>query len=209
MRGKGSTGYPNSSYSGITPAHAGKSVQSTVTTASPWDHPRTCGEKRVLGPVVQLVPGSPPHMRGKDAIWVCSTCPAGITPAHAGKSLKWGGLPLPCRDHPRTCGEKCRAAEFYRGKWGSPPHMRGKETCWKNENGETGITPAHAGKRSGWKDKSPRFWDHPRTCGEKQTRAGAARVFAGSPPHMRGKADPGGGVARGCGITPAHAGKRP
>ena len=30
---------------GITPAHAGKSVQRLLHSYNSWDHPRTCGEK--------------------------------------------------------------------------------------------------------------------------------------------------------------------
>ena len=52
------------------------------------------------------ITGSPPHMRGKGDDTVDGDGLAGITPAHAGKSLVTGSGISPDRDHPRTCGEK-------------------------------------------------------------------------------------------------------
>ena len=71
--------------------------------------------------------GSPPHVRGKDALTEVAAVVAGITPACAGKSLI-----------PPLLGF---------GFTGSPPHVRGKD---KQKNGfryYNGITPACAGKR--------------------------------------------------------------
>ena len=132
--------------------------------------------------------GSPPRMRGKEAVAMKPTVLTGITPAYAGKrnALLW---PI-CRtrDHPRVCGEKQLVAELPKTSLGSPPRMRGKVACTRKAASPFRITPAYAGKRTA---------DH---C-DPQRRLG-------SPPRMRGK------VAMRCPpmysgrITPAYAGKR-
>ena len=54
------------------------------------DHPRTCGEKKKREQKNRSIQGSPPHMRGKvTKAGKVRTAP-GITPAHAGKSMKGG-----------------------------------------------------------------------------------------------------------------------
>ena len=45
MRGKGHSKSNAFNLRGITPAHAGKSVNLEVNEDETWDHPRTCGEK--------------------------------------------------------------------------------------------------------------------------------------------------------------------
>ena len=50
---------------GITPAHAGKSTPLQRYSSKSEDHPRTCGEKLTKNPNMVMLPGSPPHMRGK------------------------------------------------------------------------------------------------------------------------------------------------
>ena len=66
-------------------------------------------------------------MRGKDVLANLVDCRAGITPAHAGKSLLDFAEGVLSEDHPRACGEKdldkAERIEFI----GSPPRMRGKE----------------------------------------------------------------------------------
>ena len=91
---------------GITPAHAGKSSVINQTCSFGQDHPRTCGEKKVMRGGKDKKMGSPPHMRGKVVHFFGAHLPAGITPAHAGKSGTLPGAWPHARDHPRTCGEK-------------------------------------------------------------------------------------------------------
>ena len=151
--------------------------------------------------------GSPPHMRGKARKFSGLVANNGITPAHAGKS------PADCRycardwDHPRTCGEKGRAAASLNCDVGSPPHMRGKGCTGSVNASDHGITPAHAGKSIyiGGGKALPR--DHPRTCGEKDKNGKIHYMGLGSPPHMRGKGDKVFIEYYRVGITPAHAGK--
>ena len=69
----------------ITPAHAGKRQKVFDWIKDTKDHPRTCGEKAIFEVLLQVSPGSPPHMRGKARERDKEKPPERITPAHAGK----------------------------------------------------------------------------------------------------------------------------
>ena len=72
----------------ITPAYAGKSIFGRLFDVLGWDHPRICGEKRMLKTKFFHNLGSPPHMRGKGEPKEEYQSITGITPAYAGKRLK-------------------------------------------------------------------------------------------------------------------------
>ena len=72
---------------GITPAYAGKSHKVRLQAPGRWDHPRVCGEKQKNCPLVSVIWGSPPRMRGKAARVSWTEPHPGITPAYAGKSM--------------------------------------------------------------------------------------------------------------------------
>ena len=126
-----------------------------------------CGEKISMEILVPYISGSPPHVRGKDAVKRHSARGFGITPAYAGKSR---GCPAACilrRDHPRVCGEKALLCLSLQQILGSPPRMRGKGIATPVQGSISGITPAYAGKRRSWRFAGIVLWDHPRVCGEK------------------------------------------
>ena len=127
MRGKVSCPEYHFLWRGITPAYAGKSFAPFALQMRPWDHPRICGEKS--NEVVRVIqkPGSPPHMRGKDACCVWTRSLSRITPAYAGKRRSGGYWRQRRWDHPRICGEKLASAHKGPRAMGSPPHMRGKD----------------------------------------------------------------------------------
>ena len=132
----------------------------------------------------------------------------GITPAHAGKSVRHAASTPRSRDHPRVCGEKHQLPPFVQHFGGSPPRVRGKAHAapWGVTTG--GITPACAGKRPlniCWRRQKR---DHPRACGEKPSAHFSTACCTGSPPHMRGKVILPALRKSQCRITPAHAGKR-
>ena len=148
MRGKVSAVSLLPFFTGITPAHAGKSQRIQPAYSLHRDHPRACGEKLSgFGRVCRGL-GSPPRMRGKGRRGRGGAGDGGITPAHAGKSQFALNRPLFRWDHPRACGEKKAISQVISRTLGSPPRMRGKGSkrlllcLW------SGITPAHAGKRS-------------------------------------------------------------
>ena len=85
VRGKGAEPSAVIPETGITPACAGKSSRPTAFCVRCQDHPRMCGEKKLIFDAGQLIPGSPPHVRGKVHKEVCDELRLRITPACAGK----------------------------------------------------------------------------------------------------------------------------
>ena len=146
-------------------------------------------------------------MRGKGERKRRHGNPGRITPAYAGKSfwraVFWGLH----RDHPRVCGEKTWTPCNPSMMLGSPPRMRGKGAASVEEAKALRITPAYAGKSNVAALTVTWCWDHPRVCGEKKWGVNEKNRLVGSPPRMRGKGDPQGGLAGTLGITPAYAGK--
>ena len=187
MRGKGSRCRTLRHTRRITPAYAGKSAKELSKGPFYKDHPRICGEKYIsLSPYFFFV-GSPPHMRGKDFWHYADNYSKGITPAYAGKSRYAIKRHPSGWDHPRICGEKNMRMLFMNIRLGSPPHMRGKETCISVSPTFLRITPAYAGKSIFIVIHNLTSWDHPRICGEKGLSTKSSWTFSGSPPHMRGK----------------------
>ena len=87
VRGKGACAERVPRHNRITPACAGKSSISIVTSRLPWDHPRVCGEKYQPESMILSFAGSPLRVRGKDDHRLQRVIRDGITPACAGKSL--------------------------------------------------------------------------------------------------------------------------
>ena len=68
MRGKGGILAGRVRPQGITPAYAGKRSPKSKKDTGTRDHPRVCGEKLGIFTRSDALPGSPPRMRGKDAL---------------------------------------------------------------------------------------------------------------------------------------------
>ena len=166
-----------------------------------------CGEKLSTTSTDIHPAGSPPRMRGKGRIFPRGVGAQGITPAYAGKRPASRQQSPSPRDHPRVCGEKPAAASSRTHTTGSPPRMRGKGVLDFYSIGFGGITPAYAGKSLSVPTHGSRPGDHPRVCGEKPFSQLESTVPPGSPPRMRGKAEPERLRQLSGGITPACAGK--
>ena len=106
-------------------------------------------------------------MRGKEHRTFEASHASRITPAYAGKSLRFQAAFCCIWDHPRLCGEKDLLKKIGLIEIGSPPPMRGKEKFWRKMVQVEGITPAYAGKRL--------------------TKTSSLGCPVGSPPPMRGK----------------------
>ena len=171
------------------------------------DHPRVCGEKFRAYAKIWNEWGSPPRMRGKEAPAAHHHRTAGITPAYAGKRQERSSYRTNRRDHPRVCGEKSFTRLSYCSAGGSPPRVRGKVPVCCPEHRKVRITPAYAGKRDLVISESGDIEDHPRVCGEKQSRQRCRMSRTGSPPRMRGKDGVNDSAQAVTGITPACAGK--
>ena len=151
--------------SGI-PPHAGKTYLCSIELALRWDHPRVCGENITKVKLGATIAGSPPRVRGKLHPAHQLPVPAGITPAHAGKTPAPSRNSLTGRDHPRVCGENAYASCAPGSYQGSPPRVRGKCIAALEGHILPGITPACAGKMMTAIQELMYDWDHPRVCGE-------------------------------------------
>ena len=147
-------------------------------------------------------------MRGKGLLGASAGGSSGITPAYAGKSVRYTHHRAAGWDHPRLCGEKVPAGNAYSSVRGSPPPMRGKGSIESIIERRIRITPAYAGKSYQRLRHFPACRDHPRLCGEKHPTQARHRSCVGSPPPMRGKGVPAALKVQHIGITPAYAGKR-
>ena len=167
-----------------------------------------CGEKSLIGGIPKGSRGSPPRVRGKVRFPCFADRLPRITPACAGKSQppllhqKMDG------DHPRVCGEKRERRGSGENIRGSPPRVRGKGIAPEIWSAMPRITPACAGKSIGVVFYHGCLWDHPRVCGEKDTKICIFRIRIGSPPRVRGKGNQKGDGTEMTRITPACAGKR-
>ena len=146
-------------------------------------------------------------MRGKGQAAPFGAEPVGITPAYAGKRISRSSAVSGSGDHPRVCGEKVLIWAGAVGRWGSPPHMRGKVGLLLLLRSRSWITPAYAGKSFIVRCSALEVKDHPRICGEKFNALPAELKAKGSPPHMRGKVGLKETQSSASRITPAYAGK--
>ena len=87
MRGKPDGVAVGAALERITHADAGKTKTWHVITSIDWDHPRGCGENFLAFPIPNILPGSPPRMRGKPYHTAVGETYARITPADAGKTF--------------------------------------------------------------------------------------------------------------------------
>ena len=195
----------------ITPACAGNSSGKSTATAGYTDHPRVCGEQMrdihtrcreewitpaCAGnrPVLACTPlhqaGSPPRVRGTEGELLACMQRIRITPACAGNScctcrvanIKW--------DHPRVCGEQTERPPKGVDRTGSPPRVRGTGKAAAIHAPQEGITPACAGNSLCRAKSWMKIQDHPRVCGEQPFTYRILAPFRGSPPRVRGTAEP-------------------
>ena len=206
MRGTQAMMLPAVSAAGIIPAYAGNTLD--VHWSSPFvrDHPRVCGEHvRDWRGGVRLG-GSSPRMRGTRARRGHSGHGIGIIPAYAGNTNVWPFAAFLHRDHPRVCGEHRMLGHKSAAMTGSSPRMRGTLFVRLGGGAVTGIIPAYAGNTIHVFNCIHLHRDHPRVCGEHESRSLARVTAPGSSPRMRGTLHQAGETDRRSGIIPAYAG---
>ena len=133
-------------FSGLIPAHAGKTRSTAVHPIGRRAHPRSRGENALGVAICGVVTGSSPLTRGK------RFCPPHVgrfvrlIPAHAGKTVLPASRRSVCPAHPRSRGENAsidaKAAEL----GGSSPLTRGKPLSVMACISVFRLIPAHAGK---------------------------------------------------------------
>ena len=206
MRGTPLPGIANALVSGIIPAYAGNTRLRLRCGASPWDHPRVCGEHQGFLDLLNEGRGSSPRMRGTPVASFATIAVTGIIPAYAGNTSQCAALRAVLRDHPRVCGEHMSATSLAVRLTGSSPRMRGTPVDGSWHALLSGIIPAYAGNT---RSECARFHfrrDHPRVCGEHFRTPIRGRATRGSSPRMRGTLPSTIRSAETRGIIPAYAG---
>ena len=207
MRGKRSVEHFDGRHCRLIPAHAGKTVFSSIFEPPSPAHPRACGENSGISLKLSFQEGSSPRMRGKHGRGYPPQKHARLIPAHAGKTL-WSDRWQPYLGaHPRACGENNIEQDWLSFTRGSSPRMRGKRAVSSAPLGTARLIPAHAGKTAVGSLCHQCHPAHPRACGENADLLASYLPDAGSSPRMRGK--PLGCLMHGAlnGLIPAHAGK--
>ena len=130
---------------GIIPAYAGSTACAATSGTRAWDHPRVCGEHRILLDEAIIDKGSSPRMRGAPHRVVVVGERGGIIPAYAGSTRHAIADYHQLWDHPRVCGEHLMMTRSSRVTGGSSPRMRGALDDDIGHRKRAGIIPAYAG----------------------------------------------------------------
>ena len=165
-RGKPADRALSGKWSGLIPAHAGKTTSARTCGSGRRAHPRSRGEN--LPEAVRIVgqEGSSPLTRGKRWGRGCRLRGRGLIPAHAGKTGRAVTSSSPATAHPRSRGENNCALWATRTTTGSSPLTRGKPWRKVTPDKTDGLIPAHAGKTVCHAVTSQAWTAHPRSRGE-------------------------------------------
>ena len=169
----------------ITPAYAGRILNSFSVCCGGWDHPRIRGKNISIACRLNATPGSPPHTREECRRNPVNAAKAGITPAYAGRIQiikKVLGIE---RDHPRIRGKNNNRMTKNKVKRGSPPHTREEFKYVFPCTFSLRITPAYAGRMLLGYTFLSLVEDHPRIRGKNIIQGCLDTSTLGSPPHTR------------------------
>ena len=131
---------------GLIPAHAGKTSRIMKSGSDKTAHPRSRGENLAAQDPYGRETGSSPLTRGKPGGTPLGPPPAGLIPAHAGKTDPRSRMSRSWRAHPRSRGENAFMQSALNNGGGSSPLTRGKLLELHALATESGLIPAHAGK---------------------------------------------------------------
>ncbi len=211
---------------GTIPADAGSTGRDRERDGHLRDHPRGCGEQYAGGRILSWSPEPSPGCGEQVAEAVQTAVMAGPSPrvreavGEAAQVLPRGGtipagagsrLAVMCwwclsGDHPRGCGEQAEERGRALRAEGPSPGMWGAVHPGRQQRRHLGTIPAGAG--SSGRSCSLLWWagDHPRGCGEQQTRVPGEALHAGPSPRVRGAGAQPGPPAPRAGTIPAGAG---
>ena len=145
-RGKPVTKARAVEFSGLIPAHAGKTDLSAQRAALDEAHPRSRGENDLVDMYYSGQPGSSPLTRGKRYRGCSRPRSRRLIPAHAGKTRVSGRTSAHTSAHPRSRGENGFSPTPHPAHAGSSPLTRGKRELPGRRCVLPGLIPAHAGK---------------------------------------------------------------
>ena len=133
-------------WSGLIPAHAGKTSSLTDRQTPRPAHPRSRGENRAAAEQAVRAVGSSPLTRGKHGNTMPLGALIGLIPAHAGKTDGGRVRSRVRAAHPRSRGENASSMMYSMRRTGSSPLTRGKPHPRRHTHRHTRLIPAHAGK---------------------------------------------------------------
>ena len=188
------------------PTNAGSTLCVVCCFWCSGDHPRGCGEHRVLVYCWLIPPGSSPRMRGAPRRARLGVGRRRIIPADAGSTIRRQAGYSTTRDHPRGCGEHHKLIQITARVHGSSPRMRGALPLGPWHCGPEGIIPADAGSTVSAGPNTASRKDHPRGCGEHFGNRYDRDIVKGSSPRMRGAQVAVKILVHDGGIIPADAG---
>ena len=191
----------------LIPAHAGKTPSWRPLRLWPRAHPRSRGENICSPCMPSALSGSSPLTRGKRIAKIAKRRLGRLIPAHAGKTLGFGGGLESLGAHPRSRGENGGRVAGLRGLRGSSPLTRGKPFVTPVRSAHRRLIPAHAGKTAVGNGVHFGVPAHPRSRGENWQLSESRSAVSGSSPLTRGKRSVVGGDLVGDRLIPAHAGK--
>ena len=174
-------------WSGLIPAHAGKTSSLTDRQTPRPAHPRSRGENRAAAEQAVRAVGSSPLTRGKRAVATTDEARNRLIPAHAGKTAVVDTLIADRAAHPRSRGENQHDGPVTVEAHGSSPLTRGKRCLVWSARFFDGLIPAHAGKTGPTVGAGPPRGAHPRSRGENHAWARTVAIWLGSSPLTRGK----------------------
>ena len=206
-RGKHLQWLDSQKWSGLIPAHAGKTGGRRSRSYDSPAHPRSRGENQEPGRVVDRRQGSSPLTRGKHNSAEGANLAVGLIPAHAGKTPTSQYPSRSSPAHPRSRGENAKKLLAPNNGDGSSPLTRGKPPALPSPLQGPGLIPAHAGKTPPPMLRSCRPGAHPRSRGENQNNTPWPNDPPGSSPLTRGKRWLSVLSDLVSGLIPAHAGK--
>ena len=105
MRGAPGDGHEPAAAGRIIPADAGSTEDDSNDDDEEEDHPRGCGEHRVVRCLSSASWGSSPRMRGAHVTKISGRVLWRIIPADAGSTSSNPNATTTDKDHPRGCGE--------------------------------------------------------------------------------------------------------
>ena len=150
-------------------------------------HPRSRGENVLAAPMIVLIWGSSPLMRGKRGQVGGDANQVGLIPAHAGKTARAAFPAAISPAHPCSRGENFSQTSRASPWLGSSPLMRGKHRRHPRTPRQRRLIPTHAGKTEAAPTWTSCERAHPHSRGENYMPTLKAMVDGGSSPLMRGK----------------------
>ncbi len=172
---------------GIIPACAGPTLESTGAHHGCPDHPRLRGADDAWPYFPTNAPGSSPLARGRRPGRAGTRGVGGIIPACAGPTILRPTRPRTGRDHPRLRGADSPTRRGAWGRAGSSPLARGRLAYAARSVGAGRIIPACAGPTSTAARCARTMQDHPRLRGADDNDGPNGTIVSGSSPLARGR----------------------